>query len=356
MIWLLAFIAFWVIAFFVVDYLLSAPAYNGPKSDHFNGKKFGYPSSHDSRTFVDIIKWSVSGSKGEWRQISENCAPGFEPVSVSNNNVVVTFVNHSTFLIQISGFNILTDPIWSKRASPYSWIGPSRMRPPGIRFEALPEIDLVLLSHNHYDHLDLPTVKRLNKKFSPVFITPLGVGRFLNNNAIERTNDLDWWDEYKFNNQLKITATPTKHFSGRGVLDRDKTLFCGFMLQVNGQTLYFAGDTAYDDFFSKIGNRFSHIDLSFIPIGAYKPRWFMKDIHCCPEEAVQIHRDVNSTQSIGMHFGTFPLADEGMDEPERDLAKALKKNNIPMDEFITLPEGKTTFFERQEAVKKAVEG
>lgn len=341
MVWIIGFIAFWAIAFFIVDYLLRAPAYKGPETFHFNGKKFGHPYHPKGRSLFDIIKWSLTGDRGEWKKVSgRESGKSFSP-TVNDESIAVTFVNHSTFLIQCDGLNILTDPIWSDRASPYSWIGPERMRPPGIRFDELPEIDLVLISHNHYDHLDLPTVLRLNERFSPFFVTSLGVAQYLQKQGIDKTTDLDWWKEYNFNNKTKITATPAKHFSGRGVLDRDRTLWCGYVIQSEEKTVYFVGDTAYGGFFSKIGKQFPSIDLSFIPIGAYKPRWFMQDIHCSPEEAVKIHRDVNSAQSVGMHFGTFPLADEGMEEPKRNLERAKHKYRISPNDFITLKEGES---------------
>lgn len=341
MFWILSFIAFWIIAFFIVDHLLSAPAYKGPASFHFDGKKFGHPYRPKARTFFDLVKWALNGDRGEWTNISSEEQSKTSPPVADDSDMAVTFVNHTTFLVQLNGLNILTDPIWSNRASPYSWIGPKRMRPPGLRFEDLPDIDLVLVSHNHYDHLDLPTVLRLKERFDPFFITPLGVGRYLNQQEVNDTAELDWWDEYEIENKAKITAVPARHFSGRGVLDRDKTLWCGYVLQTNSNTVYFAGDTAYADFFADIGDRFPSVDLALIPIGAYKPRWFMEPIHCDPDEAVKIHRDVGADLSIGMHFGTFPLADEGMDEPRRDLAKAREKNIIPEDEFVALEEGVT---------------
>lgn len=341
MVWIAGFIIFWLIAFFVVDAMLSAPRYKGPESEHFDGKKFGHPYHPKGRTLIDIVKWSLTGDSGEWTAITEQEENPKPPDRAMDDDIAVTFVNHSTFLIQLAGLNILTDPVWSNRASPYSWIGPKRMRPPGLQFDNLPPIDLVLLSHNHYDHLDLPTVLQLKKQFDPYFVTSLGIKSFLHKNGINRVSELDWWDESIFSDKLTITATPAKHFSGRGVLDRDTTLWCGFMLQAGGKTIYFVGDTAYGDFFTNIGDRFPTIDLSFIPIGAYKPQWFMSPIHCNPDEAVQIHQDVKSTRSIAMHFGTFPLADEGQKEPLHDLAKARKQHAIPEDAFIALKEGKT---------------
>ncbi len=338
MFWILAFVALFLAALFIVDFLIAAPGYKGPKSDHFNGKKFGLPDQHKARSLFDIIKWGVSGDRGTWIEQDENNY-NLQPKPFVDEHFAVTFVNHSTFLLQVDGLNILTDPIWSDRASPYSWIGPKRMRPPGIQFEDLPEIDCLLISHNHYDHLDLPTVLKLRDTFNPRFIAPLGVSEFLKKKGIVNSVDLDWWDEFEINSRTSLHAVPARHFSGRGVFDRDKTLWSGFVLQSESGTIYFAGDTAYGDFFPKISERFSPIDLALIPIGAYKPRWFMQSIHCNPGEAVQIHKEVNAKLSIAAHFGTFPLADEGMYEPSEDLEKALEKYNISKKEFIALEEG-----------------
>ncbi len=350
MIWILGFITLFLTALFIVDFLIAAPGHKGPKSDHFDGKKFGLPDQHKARSLFDIIKWGVSGDRGSWIKHDENKYQArLKPLI--DNDINVTYVNHSTFLLQLNGLNILTDPVWSDRASPYSWIGPKRMRPPGIKFEDLPEIDIVLISHNHYDHLDLPTVLQLREKFNPQFITPLGVSQFLERNDITNSYDLDWWDELSLNESVAVNAVPARHFSGRGVFDRDKTLWCGYVIESSSGTIYFAGDTAYSDFFLEIGERFSPIDLALIPIGAYKPRWFMRPIHCNPDEAVKIHQDVNARQSFAAHFGTFPLADEGMNEPVEDLTKALEKNGLTETEFTALDEGESKTVHSQKGVK-----
>lgn len=334
-------LAFPVVGTWVVDFFINAPTYNGPKTDHFDGKKFSNLDGIRARGFTDIIKWALTEEPGEWKELNEkDVSYGKPPIAkIEDGSIHVTFVNHATFLIQACGLNILTDPIWSLRASPFQWIGPKRMRPPGIRFEDLPDIDLVLISHNHYDHLDIHTVKRLQEEHNPQFITPLGVSLFLHQHGITNTVEMDWWESREADNAISISAVPSQHFSGRGLSDRDKTLWCGYVLQTKAGTVYFAGDSGYDGFFEKIGSTFNPIDLALIPIGAYRPRWFMEPIHVDPEQAVQIHRDVGARKSIGMHFGTFPLADDGMNEPQADLAKAKEKYGLAEDAFITLEQG-----------------
>lgn len=339
--WAAAGAIFLAAATLFVDLIIKGPVSSGWSSDHFNGKTFSNPDNVKVRGAKDIVKWSLSGDPGPWRELPEDDAEKGHPPRrfIPEDEVVITFVNHSTFLIQAGGINILTDPIWSERASPFQWIGPRRMRPPGIRFEDLPEIDLVLVSHNHYDHLDILTVRRLHETFSPVFVTPLGVSRILEENGITEFVELDWWGEHPFTERIAVTGVPAQHFSGRGLSDRDKTLWCGYMIGLPQGNIYFAGDTGYNGIFKEIGRRFAPIRTALIPIGAYRPRWFMAPIHVDPEEAVLIHKDVGAERSIGMHFGTFPLADDGMYEPVDDLAKARAKYGLAEEEFRTLSEG-----------------
>lgn len=332
-----------IFATYVVDFIIKAPAYRGPESEHFNGSTFRNLDGIKARGFKDIIKWALSGDPGTWTKLTEKDSK-FGTIPHARNgyeDVHITFVNHATFLIQIDGINILTDPVWSLRASPFQWIGPKRMRPPGIKFQDLPEIDLVLISHNHYDHLDKNTVHALKKAFDPQFVVPLGVSEYLHDLGIERTVEMDWWNEMEISDELSVSSVPAQHFSGRGLTDRDKTLWCGYVLETPTSTIYFAGDTGYDGFFKKIGATFNPIDVALIPIGAYRPRWFMRPIHVNPEEAVLIHKDIGAATSIGMHFGTFPLADDGMNEPREDLDKAKIKHGLSREEFFTLDEGET---------------
>jgi len=242
--------------------------------------------------------------------------------------------------------NILTDPVWSKRVSPFTWSGPKRMRPPGLRFGDLPRIHVVLLTHNHYDHLDVQTMRMVWVSHHPQIIVPLGVKRFLDKNHIGAAFEMDWWQEIQLENKLTINCVPAQHFSGRGLLDRDATLWCGYVITTTAGRIYFAGDTGYNEnTFKEIARRFAPFKLSMIPIGAYKPKWFMSPIHVSPEEAVKIHLDVKSETSIGMHFGTFPLADDGGDDPKNDLNEALYNYKIAREEFLILQEGEARVFE-----------
>lgn len=342
MIWLLAIIGTFVAALVVVDKLLAAPKYKENRSDHFDGKKFVNPDDSLTHSYWDVLKWWLSGNdKGTWHKLDSDIPKFSTPLKkVNGGGFHITFINHATFLLQIDGMNILTDPVWSDRASPYQWIGPKRMRPPGITFDDLPAIDTVLISHNHYDHLDIRTVKRLQEKFDPRFVVPLGVQKFLYDEGITKTKHLDWWENSNLENGLDVTAVPAQHFSGRGLFDRNKTLWCGYVLHTSLGNIYFAGDSGYGAFLKDIGRKFGPMYTSFIPIGAYLPSWFMQSIHMSPEEAVKAHEDVRSQCSIAMHFGTFPMADDGMHKPVEDLEKARHDYSLSEKDFFVLEQGK----------------
>lgn len=320
-------------------YFLSGPKYSGPVSRHFDGRKFFTPGGKPAKGLADVLKWMMKRKRAEWKE-QKDIPLGEAPPARVGRGARITFVNHSTFLIQVDGINLLTDPVWSERTSPFQWAGPKRMRPPGIRFEDLPKIDLVLLSHNHYDHLDLITMKRVFEKHKPKIITSLGVKAFLDNHKIMGSTELDWWEEWSLNDVLKIQAVPAQHFSGRGMFDRDATLWSGFVIKRPGGNIYFVGDTGYNEsIFKEIGQQCAPIEMALVPIGAYKPEWFMSPIHCSPEEAVKIHIALKAKQSIATHFGTFPLADDGGDESILELNKALQQQRISPEQFIVLKEG-----------------
>jgi N-acyl-phosphatidylethanolamine-hydrolysing phospholipase D len=261
------------------------------------------------------------------------------------------WINHSTFLINIGGVSILTDPLFSKSCSPISFIGPKRRQKPAIELEDLPKIDFILISHNHYDHLDKSALKKLVCLFPDVkIIVPLGDKKWMQK-KIKTKNiyEFDWWKSHLFKNNdfsINVTSVPSQHFSGRSLFDFNKSLWSGYVLEFNFKDniikkLYFCGDSGYNEYdFKMIGQRFKSIDLSLIPIGTYLPRKFMKPVHVNPKEALQIHLDTNSKFSIGMHWKTFHLSDEGMDMPPYELYLAMKEENLDLRSFVALAPGR----------------
>lgn len=255
----------------------------------------------------------------------------------------ITWIGHSTFLIQYRGVNILTDPVFSKRASPLSFAGPERYTDPALTIEQLPPIDLVIISHNHYDHLDADTVKHLGN--STQWLVPLGHREWFAELEVDRVIEFDWWDEFKIP-LLTVTATPSQHWSARGLNDRLKALWASWALDFGDFRLWFAGDTGYNDKqFREIGDHYGHFNLALIPIGGYAPRWFMGPMHVNPQEAVRIHLDIHAKRSVGMHWGTFPLTAEPVIEPVTRLAQALQQANLPPQSFTTFKIGETRYFD-----------
>ncbi len=240
----------------------------------------------------------------------------------------VTFVNHATVLIQQDGVNVLTDPIWSERASPFPFAGPRRVRPPGIRLEDLPPIDAVVISHNHYDHMDVATLKRLRERFTRMRIfAGLGNRAFLESKGLDRVEELDWWQSATVGG-VEIIGVPTRHFSNRGLCDRNTTLWLGYVVRGPAGMAYFAGDTGFGGHFAAVRERLGPVRLALLPIGAYKPEWFMAPVHVSPAEAVEAHLALGAKTSVGMHFGTFILADDGETEPVEALERAKKERGV----------------------------
>ena len=279
----------------------------------------------------------------------------------------VTFIGHATSLLQIPlgnhGLQVLTDPVFSERASPVTFIGPKRQQPPGMALADLPHIDVVLISHNHYDHLDEASVRALAAQAGgpPLFIVPLGIGAWLRSHGVADAVELDWFDAHRIARDgavAEVTLTPAQHWSGRGLGDRLQTLWGGYALLAPEFHFWFAGDTGYSRDFADIGSHFAPrhsqalgggFDLALIPVGAYEPRWFMQDQHVDPAEAVRIHRDVSSKRSIGVHWGTFGLTDEPADQPPRDLAAACRAAGLPENAFTTMAIGQTLRLPRRTA-------
>ncbi len=334
--WLKWFLAGFVVLVLLVllifisgGYLFSGPRYQGPSSDHFDGEHFFNPSGAlTDKTFNEFVRWHFSRNAGPWPDWV-SAPPGKPPPkSVTGDTLRVTFVNHATVLLQMSGSNILTDPIWSERASPILWFGPRRVRTPGIRFEDLPPIHAVVISHNHYDHLDLPTLIRLRDKHDPVFVVQLGNKQLLEKHGLKNVVELDWWEKTVIAPGISIHSAPAQHFSSRGFFDRNTTLWGGYILDGPGGRIFFAGDTGLGPHFDEIRKRFSPIRLALLPIGAFRPRWFMKEGHMSPSEAVDAHLRLRAHTSLAIHFGTFNLGDDGETEPVERWRDAIQANNM----------------------------
>jgi N-acyl-phosphatidylethanolamine-hydrolysing phospholipase D len=272
----------------------------------------------------------------------EQVQPDLARLKSNRTQPTLTWIGHATFLLQLGGLNILTDAHLTERASPLSFAGPRRVVPPAIELRDLPHIDAVVVSHSHYDHLDRSTVKRLASQAggSPRFFVPLGLKAWFAGRAIREVTELDWWDEIDYRG-LKLTLVPVQHWSARTPWDRDATLWGGWVVEQPGFRFLFTGDTGYSQDFQDIGRRFGGFDLAAIPIGAYEPRWFMGIMHVNPEEAVKIHRDIRARASVAMHWGTFILTDEPLDEPPRRLAEARRAAGVSPEEFFLMKHGET---------------
>jgi L-ascorbate metabolism protein UlaG (beta-lactamase superfamily) len=309
-------------------------------SDHFDGRRFFNPSGANGQPFWKVPRLLVTRFT---RWPSHVPVESRRPPAPGPNQAVVTFIGHATFLVQGSGGNILIDPVYARRAGPFSFVGPIRVRAPGVRFEDLPPIALVLQTHNHYDHCDLRALAQIERRFHPSFVTPLGNARLLRSAGAARIVELDWWESTRTGpaGELSVALTPSQHFSARTPFDRNRALWGGFLVEVGGRRILHAGDSGYGPHFGEIAARLGPIDLALLPIGAYEPRWFMKDVHMNPAEAVQAHLDLGATRSIAMHFGTFQLTPEGIDQPVRDLARARQERGVPPERFQTIEVGES---------------
>jgi L-ascorbate metabolism protein UlaG (beta-lactamase superfamily) len=319
------------------------------------------------RSLRDVFRWATTRAPKPWPRWVEN-EVRYELRTPRAGELLVTFVNHSTFLIQAPGINLLTDPVWSLRASPVQWMGPARAHAPGIAFDDLPPVHTVLVSHNHYDHMDLPTLRRLQDRFAPRVVTTTGNKAYLEARGMRDVTELGWWDTVACRPEgrplrphasaaspgapsragadlqvgpIEITATPAQHFSARTPFDRNRTLWAGFACAVAGRRLFFTGDSGYAAHFASIRARLGPFDAALIPIGAYEPRWFMSAAHLNPDDAVRAHLDLGSPLSVAMHFGCFQLTDEAIDEPVRDLAAARERHGVAATAFRVLRPGDT---------------
>ena len=285
---------------------------------HYDGKLFYNPDARQAPGLLVALRWKLTSRPEPSPSFISDVGQSIPPPRVEGSALRTTLVNHSTVLLQQRGSNILTDPIWSERASPLAWIGPRRRRKPGVAWEHLPRIDAVLISHNHYDHLDLPTLRRLAARGDSTFIVPAGAGRLFRSENIKPARELDWGESLPLPG-FTIHCVPALHFSSRGIFDRNMTLWCGYMIECQDRFVYFAGDTAFGRHFGQIREQFGSPRLALLPIGAYEPRWFMSPVHMAPEEAVRAHEILATKTSIAIHHGTFQLSDESIDAPKKQL-------------------------------------
>jgi len=300
--------------------------------------------------FASFLRWKLGRVPEEQPAIPhaqiipyvpESIAPDYRRIDHPDPaKIQITWIGHSTFLIQVEGINILTDPIFNSRSSPLG-IGFTRKSPPGMPFDRLPAIHAVLISHNHYDHLDLYTVKKLGN--APKYFIPLKLGQWFLDQKITNHVEMDWWDSAMFKG-IRIVSIPSQHFSRRTALDGNKTLWAGWVLETKRGKILFAGDTGYSPHFKEIREKLGSMRVAFLPIGAYRPRWFMKTIHMDPPDAVSAHNDLQAQQSIAMHWGTFFITDEPLGEPPLYLKKTMKEASLPDDSFLIMKFGETRIF------------
>jgi L-ascorbate metabolism protein UlaG (beta-lactamase superfamily) len=311
-----------------------------PPSDHHDQKRFYNPDVNISpKGLLSLLKWKLTSKTHPWPEtvMGQKDIP---PAKVGDGNIRISSVGHATFLIQLQNKNILTDPVWSKRASPFKFAGPKRVTEPGIDFDKLPQIDIVLISHNHYDHLDIDTVKKLWQHSKPVFITPLGNQRIIKKAIPEAlVYDLDW-HQNKAVDSLKIHLIPSQHWSSRWIVDANQDLWGGFIIEAEEGQICFIGDSGYSQkMFQEIGSKFTNIVFAILPIGAYEPRWFMKDVHMNPKEALLAYQDLKAKFFVPSHFAVFKLTDESYQKQLDDYAESVKELGIDDKNIVTLKPG-----------------
>jgi L-ascorbate metabolism protein UlaG (beta-lactamase superfamily) len=318
-------------------------AYSGPVSDHFDGTRFFVPGHPLEGGIGRLLRWRFGETAATWPASAPSPFSDVPPQRVGGSGLRVTLIGHASLLYQVAGLNILVDPVYSDRASPVAFAGPKRVNPPGVGFDALPPIDLVLVSHGHYDHLDTTTLGQIAGRWKPTMLAPLGndaaIAPAIRGASTVRT--YDWGQAHDAGNGVSVHVTPSYHWSARGLLDRRKALWASFVIRTPAGTIYHIADTGYGDgqFFRDAGKTFGPIRLAALPIGAYEPRWFMQRQHVNPPEAVKIMSDCGAASAIGHHWGTFQLTNEAIDQPERDLSAARAAAGIAEQRFAAFRPG-----------------
>jgi L-ascorbate metabolism protein UlaG (beta-lactamase superfamily) len=308
-----------------------------PLSDHFDGARFFDPGGAKLRGFGNFLRWRLTRRRPVWPEwIGDAAMESSRPPllqATRSGEIAVTYIGHATVLLRFAGFTVLTDPMFSLRASPFASFGPKRVRAPAIALDDLPKIDAVCLSHNHYDHMDLPSLVRIRDKWKPPIVTGIGNGAYLATHGIRSAIELDWWEWIEPAPGLRITYVPAQHWSRRHFWDTNRMLWGGHVIEAQGARAYFAGDTGYPAQFGEIARRLGALDVALLPIGAYEPRWFMAPQHLNPEEAVRAHLDLDARLSVAIHFATFCLTDEEFGAPEAALIAARAQYGVREDAF-----------------------
>jgi len=320
--------------------------YSGPISDHFDGRRFFNPGGRGPRGGLDFVRWQLTERSASWpEQLTSPFPPDRPPTSVEGDRMRIAYIGHASFLVQTRGLNILIDPVWAKRASPFAFAGPKRVNPPGIAFDDLPHIHAVLVTHNHYDHMDVDAIGRLWQRFAPRIVTPLG------NDAILRAavpgltasavQAVDWDATVDLGAGVAVHAEPSQHWSARGMTDRSHALWASFVLEAGARKVYCVGDTGFGDgsLFRRVRQRHPGLAMALLPIGAYEPRWFMGPSHMNPDDAVQALELCGAAAALGHHWGTFRLTNEAVEQPALDLAAALAGRGVAPERFAALRPG-----------------
>ena len=340
-------IALFFLICFLIDRYLRAKGYRGPLSDHFDGKRFhnfleftSREEKRADRSFKGLHFFIHKLFYTHWHKRPLPHGSTTPAERVVGSEIVVTFINHATVLLQTEGLNILTDPVWSHRVSPFRFFGPARYMDPGVTLTDLPHIDLILLSHNHYDHMDIRALRRITRRDHPAVYTTLGNRKYLASRKIFGAVEMDWGQSQKFSDHITVDCVSAQHFSARALSDRNKTLWAGFVIRTPHGDIYFAADTGYGPFISRIQKMYPDgFRFALLPIGAYEPRWFMHTVHMGPDDAVMMYQDLKVRQAMAIHCGTFDLGIDGQDDAANSLQKLLKEEKYADVHFTVLQNG-----------------
>ena len=317
--------------------------WQGPSTPHFDGSRFSNPGHTKDSSVTGYLWLRLTGAQATWPDRVPVAPEPPPPPRVDDGSARITFIGHATVLIQVAGLNILTDPVWSERASPFSFAGPKRVQAPGVAFDALPKIDVVLISHNHYDHLDLATLQRLDARDQPQVIVPLGnQARVAGAMPASRVSEHDWGDSVALNGGAWVHLEPMLHGSGRSPFDQQATLWAAYVVQAGPIKIYHVGDAGYGDgaVYRATGRKYGGFDLAILPMGAYEPTSFMADSHMAPADAVKLMNDVRARRAMAHHFEAFQLGFEAYDAPRKDLQAALQAAQLPEARFLAPKPGR----------------